>query len=135
MARQDELRDLVATHARRLRRLQEQAAYQGIHTPPAVLMEIEDIQRQVAELQVELGAQNAMFGVETPVDLAAEISTLKRLLADISAEPRGDLPDPWSGSISQQFTITGDNSTVAGRDINISGGEWKRRKPKNSKTE
>lgn len=45
---------LIRTHKRRLDRLQEKAAAQGLDTPPATLIEIEDIEKQIEELMREL---------------------------------------------------------------------------------
>jgi hypothetical protein len=45
------INNLIEEHERRLQRLKEQQAQQGISTPPETLNEIEDIQKQIAELQ------------------------------------------------------------------------------------
>jgi hypothetical protein len=37
---------------RRLEKLEEQAAFKGISTPPEVLMEIEDLRREIVNLEV-----------------------------------------------------------------------------------
>ncbi len=47
---------LVRTHRRRLAKLREQAALFGASTPPHILLEIEDITAQIAELEGEMPA-------------------------------------------------------------------------------
>lgn len=54
MTRQDDLRDLIANHSRRLHNLRRQQALQGVAVDPLVLVEIEDIQARIEELQAEL---------------------------------------------------------------------------------
>jgi len=58
MARQDDVRKLIATHRRRLQKLKEQQAVRGIDTPPNILIEIEDTEAAIAELQAELAGEN-----------------------------------------------------------------------------
>lgn len=45
----------LQAHQRRLAMLREQAAFQGMRVDPSVTIEIEDIERQVAELERKLG--------------------------------------------------------------------------------
>lgn len=45
---------LISGHKRRLAKLHEQAALKGSDTPPAILLEIEDIERKIEELMHEL---------------------------------------------------------------------------------
>jgi predicted transcriptional regulator len=45
---------MILNHQRRLQKLQEQRALEGIHVNPAVLIEIEDIQAELKSLRAEL---------------------------------------------------------------------------------
>jgi formylglycine-generating enzyme required for sulfatase activity len=54
MAAQDDIQKLITEHRRRLQKLRERQAKQGINTPPEVLTEIEDIEAQIDRLRTEL---------------------------------------------------------------------------------
>jgi hypothetical protein len=54
MARRDDLQKLIQTHQRRLQKLKEQQAVQGINVEPHIVIEIEDIEAELDKLQVEL---------------------------------------------------------------------------------
>ena len=56
MSRQDDIEKLIAERERRLQKLKEQRASFGLHTPPHILMEIEDIEAEIEGLQTELEA-------------------------------------------------------------------------------
>ncbi|MBE7555701.1 MAG: FHA domain-containing protein [Anaerolineales bacterium] len=54
MLRQDDVKKLLVNHNRRLQKLKEQQALQGISVDPKILIEIEDIEAEIEELQQEL---------------------------------------------------------------------------------
>lgn len=54
MSRQDDLRKLISLNIRRLQILKEQQAIYGISVEPRILIEIENIQAELATLQAEL---------------------------------------------------------------------------------
>jgi Cdc6-like AAA superfamily ATPase len=54
MSHQDELKNLIELNIRRLNGLKERQASSGLTTAPAILLEIEQIEAQLAELQSEL---------------------------------------------------------------------------------
>jgi WD40 repeat protein len=54
MSRHDEIDKLIELHQRRLHKLREQRAALGLHTPPHILTEIEDVEAEVAQLHAEL---------------------------------------------------------------------------------
>jgi hypothetical protein len=56
MSRKHDIQKLINGHTRRLQRLKEQQARMGINTPPEILNEIEDIETELAELDIELAA-------------------------------------------------------------------------------
>ncbi|KAA3655950.1 MAG: hypothetical protein DWQ04_32510 [Chloroflexi bacterium] len=58
MSRQDDIKQLVTQYQRRLQKLREQRASFGLTTPPHILMEIEDIEAEIAKLQAELALLN-----------------------------------------------------------------------------
>lgn len=56
MARKDDLKQLIIRNERRLQKLKEQQASFGLHTPPHILIEIEDAEAELEKLQAELEA-------------------------------------------------------------------------------
>ena len=54
MARQDEIKNLIIEHNRRLQKLKEQQALHGIDTPPEIQIEIERIEEEIAEHEQEV---------------------------------------------------------------------------------
>jgi hypothetical protein len=50
---------LATQHKRRLRVLEEQQALRGASTPPEIIIEIEDIARQIADLDAQLALLRA----------------------------------------------------------------------------
>ncbi|MCP4358843.1 MAG: hypothetical protein GY796_12560, partial [Chloroflexi bacterium] len=63
--RQDDIKKLVITNNRRLQKLKEQQAMHGIDTPPATLLEIENIQAELAGLEAEFNQLEAALPPET----------------------------------------------------------------------
>jgi formylglycine-generating enzyme required for sulfatase activity len=57
MADQDDILKLIAKHQRRLQKLKERQAVEGIGTPPEVLTEIEDIEAEIERLRAKLKAE------------------------------------------------------------------------------
>ena len=55
MSRQDDIKNLINNHSRRLQKLKEQQALAGIVVDPIILIEIEKIQEEIQYLQTELG--------------------------------------------------------------------------------
>jgi hypothetical protein len=51
---QQQIMALATTHKRRLRLLEEQRALRGAGTPPDIVIEIEDITAQIADLDARL---------------------------------------------------------------------------------
>lgn len=66
MSRKDDIKKLMVNHERRLQRLKEQQASLGVHTPPHILNEIEDIITAIEELQTDLEAPESKGGNEEP---------------------------------------------------------------------
>ncbi len=54
MTRKDDIRILVEKHNRHLQKLKEQQSSFGLHTPPHILIEIEDLEAKLEKLQTEL---------------------------------------------------------------------------------
>ncbi|MCP4369553.1 MAG: hypothetical protein GY797_15795 [Deltaproteobacteria bacterium] len=53
-SRKDDVQKLIGIKARRLQKLKEVNASEGINTPPEIIMEIEDIEAELEQLQAEL---------------------------------------------------------------------------------
>lgn len=54
MLDKNDIKNLIVTHSRRLQKLKQQQASFGLDTPPHILIEIEDLERKIDELQIEL---------------------------------------------------------------------------------
>ncbi len=54
ISRRNDLEKLIHTYERRLQKLKEQQAFRGLDTPPHIMVEIEDIEDQIARLDTEL---------------------------------------------------------------------------------
>lgn len=62
-----EREELLHTHQRRLHELELQAATFGVHTPPHIRTEIEDIRAEISQIEGELGQGVAATGVTIPL--------------------------------------------------------------------
>ncbi len=54
MSCEDHIKNLIANHNRRLQKLEEQKAMEGISVDPKVIIEIQDIKEEIEKLQAEL---------------------------------------------------------------------------------
>ncbi len=54
MTRQNDIKNLIRSHSRRLQKLKEQQAAYGLETSPQILIEIEDIEVELKQLQSDL---------------------------------------------------------------------------------
>lgn len=77
MSRRDDLQKLISLRQRHLQKLKEQQATYGLATPSHILIEIEDIEAELAHLQAELAA--------LPAD-EAESSSQARVMTDAEKE-------------------------------------------------
>lgn len=57
MSRIDDIKNLIEKHHRNLQKLKEQKAAFGLHTPPYILIEIEDAEAKIRHLEVQLSEQ------------------------------------------------------------------------------
>jgi hypothetical protein len=54
VSREDDIQQLIINHQRRLQKLREQQALQGLSVDPKILIEIEDIEKEIEKLEIEL---------------------------------------------------------------------------------
>lgn len=82
MSRADDLRKLIATHTRKLQKLNEQkASLGGLHVAPHILTEIEDTEAEIEHLQAELAKLENAWELPIPkVAPASPTRTKKTLL-------------------------------------------------------
>jgi len=73
--RQEELRKLISRNQRHLQKLEEQKASFGLHTPPHILTEIEDIEVELGRLRTELEE------IEEEIGLAEALKFSRALVA------------------------------------------------------
>lgn len=66
MPTRTEIEHLILKHQRRLQKLKEKRATLGINTPPEVLTEIEDIEAEIAQLQIELSQSHPAITGDLP---------------------------------------------------------------------
>jgi uncharacterized protein len=71
MSRQDDINQLISVHFRRLQKLKERQALKGISTEPETILEIEDIEAEIAKLQAELASKENY-----------DLKAIRRLLTD-----------------------------------------------------
>lgn len=64
MSRKEDVESLIKTHKRRLQKLKESAAVQGLETPIHIKLEIEDIEAEITRLRQEREAEQADGGEE-----------------------------------------------------------------------
>ena len=109
MSRQDDIKKLITTYNRRLQKLKEQQAMHGLDTPPATLLEIEDIEEKLTELESHLSALER--SPEPDVALPSSVD-IERELARLEASEQPE----------RQTQIGGVNlSGISGSTINIGG--------------
>lgn len=110
MSRKDDLRKLITGRQRRLQKLKEQQALQGLDTPPQIPIEIEDIENEIKQLQRELDLIKTDTTISNSVDMGSltvaqiddDIELLKALLRLI--KPNNiQLTTPFSDIISSQY--------------------------------
>ena len=93
MPQKDDIKKLIVNCERRLQKLREQKALFGIHTPPYILIEIEDTETQIQKLRMEL-------------EVVESNSTNEKLRGVYSTFVKNSTSFPTSGSIrgeSQEF--------------------------------
>lgn len=67
MSNLNNLKTLITAKQRRLQKLKEKEATQGLNTPPEVLTEIEDLQAEIKKLQTEKANLNPAQAEQTPL--------------------------------------------------------------------
>jgi hypothetical protein len=77
MSRKTDIQNLVINHTRRLQKLKEQQALKGHAADPHLLIEIEDVEVQLAQLQAELAslANEAEPALTSPAGEAKRVHT------------------------------------------------------------
>jgi len=112
MSRQDDVQKLIQIYTRRLQKLQEQQAVHGLSTPPAILIEIEDIEQKIEMLQVDLqDAKVSDTSTNTPPQKMSDNEIARELTKlESKDKPKGDV------------NIGGVNfGNISGSTINIGG--------------
>lgn len=104
---------LLENHERRLQKLKEKKAIYGLETPPDILMEIEDIEKEVAELQGQLKALKA-DEIKEPLSspdilkriesLEAEVNELQKELETLKESEMQESPVPPSDHLRDTMT-------------------------------
>lgn len=98
MSREDDLKELIVQHKRRLQKLREQQAREGISADPKIFIEIEDIEVTIAALQAELAAlgENHLLpespgSLSVPAEVAAPQSSSVSLSEKSNKTPQPTL--------------------------------------------
>lgn len=87
---QEHLRNLIRDRTRYLQKLKERQARQGLETPPGVLLEIEDLEAEIANLQKEL--KDSKEVEESPVEIPEETEPFSLDELERGAEPEAPPP-------------------------------------------
>lgn len=98
MSHRADIQQLIQIYQRRLQKLQEQEARQGFSTPPAVLLEIEDISGRLEILQTALKKSQAKSGPDNFAEDLAHEEILRDLMR--LAEKKKTPGQVQTGSIS-----------------------------------
>lgn len=85
MSDQAHLQNLIKTYTRRLYKLREQQAWTGRRTDPAVIIEIEDIEAELAALQNKLAALNSESAPASQSESSSETVTSDTRLIDLKS--------------------------------------------------
>jgi len=75
MSNQDDIKRLVMNYQRRLQKLKEVQALQGINTAPDILIEIEDIEAELDKFQAALKALQHDVSAESPHSSSTSVAT------------------------------------------------------------
>jgi hypothetical protein len=109
VSRQDDIKKLITNHQRRLQKLKELQALQGLSIDPKILIEIEDIETEVKELQTELKeletitelsvtklstSPNSIFQTDTLPPTPSQTSTNTPTRSPTSAPTETQTPTP-----------------------------------------
>jgi len=94
MSAKNDLKKLIANHRRRLQKLKERQALEGLSVDPTVLIEIEDIEARLLELQRDLSRlERGLHRASRPIDAslsarqAAMLSFIKAFIAETGLSP------------------------------------------------
>ena len=108
---------LIERRTRRLQKLKERQATQGISTPPEVLTEIEDIQAELEKLRETLATEQDRLqqtltdlgGLSSPVagPIEQRLAEIKRLLQTLAAV-RTTVFDQRGQQVGTQYNVAGD---------------------------
>ena len=79
-------RDILEIHQQRLRLLKEQQARLGIHTPPHIIMEIQDVEEQIRELRQATPPDNPNEGEIAP----ERVTTCPQCKAPLKLKPKNE---------------------------------------------
>lgn len=101
MSRQTEIQTLIRQHNRRLQRLKEQRAVEGISVDPKIVIQIEDIEAELEQLRAELAT--------LPKDDETATSTPPDGLSPLESRSSGVTIGNITGGI--------EDSIIAGRDV------------------
>jgi GAF domain-containing protein len=91
MSEMDHIKKLIVNHTRRLQSLKEQQALNGLDTPPKILIEIDDIESEIAKLQSEL----RMLQVHLPPHDNSSGETFKVQLKETEIKPLRASDEKW----------------------------------------
>ncbi len=120
MSQPEDIQKLINRYSRRLQKLKERQAVQGLNTSPEVLIEIEDIEVELERLQSQLESEQAQLrqtlsnlaGLDLPATAAFKQQVTERLAAieQQLATLRGESTvfDQRDQQVEQQINVAGD---------------------------
>ena len=108
MSQTDDIKRLIIKHRRRLQELKEQKALYGISVDPRIPVEIDDIESEIAHLELEL---------ETASDVNDELPAKSSLVSSSSGQSSSN--NFFGGVQIGHIDGSISNSNIAGGDINI----------------
>jgi hypothetical protein len=140
MAEPQDTQALIRAHQRRLQKLKAQQAVKGVNTPPEVLIEIEDIEAELARLQQELAGEQeqlqqtltATGGLASPVaaqirpPIEARLAEIEHLLHELVADRAGGY-DQTGQTVGSQINVAGNLIQAGGPDPAVTLAEQRAR--------
>ncbi len=109
MSLKNELQKSINNLGRRLQKLKEQKTKFGLHTPPHILIEIEDTEKEIEKLETQLENVNDGQGETEDIEIGGkkgedELEEIKKRVEALE-EKLQNIDDSWDDSTSQSIKL------------------------------
>jgi len=101
MSQTENIQRLISSHERRLQKLKEKRALLGFNIPSEILIEIEDIEEEIAKLKRELGERESYPFAPSPSTQVTQVTILlDRNLREFTSAEREDFVSTLSSIVN-----------------------------------